>query len=416
MGLSSAADVTTYVTYDLAPLAAAVRAFQTPRGEIAGDTAAARALLERLRAATHTALALTGASDAQVAAFDTDLDRWLADLSRPPVFDDTLRAYEAPGPGELTLLVAPLRAVNGPPPTGRFLECLLARRDEPADLDALAACVPGCRPRSQSVRVLAGSRGVMLGSCLACFPEFIAASRKPLVQEWGLFFTSKFHGVFTRHTLPAAHAVLGQQQRWRSLALGPADTYRLRALWGCVHDHFHEAGPRPLSTSLAVKSRWAVAVCDEVKVDCFTAAAMCQVELPFARELAETVLLDRFFRLPAEPGAARSVDAAAGVLMFEWLLRHGAGIAEAERHGGGGLVVDLDACLDALPELGRAITGIEHLPDDQAYVDAADALVQAWLPPPAPPGRARYGDPAGFARLVRPRLPHLGLIDFARMA
>src|SRR6266536_1302452 len=50
-------------------------------------------------------------------------------------------------------------------------------------------------------------------------------------------------------------------------------------------------------------------------------------------------------------------------------------------------------------------------------VDAAGAFVQAWLPPPGPgpAGRARYGDPAGFARLVRPRLPHLGLIDFARV-
>jgi hypothetical protein len=409
--LTSANDAVTYVTYDLAPLVAAVRAFQSPRGEVAGQEAAVRALLERVRAATHTALALVGADDAQVTAFDADLDRWCMDLSRPPVFDDTLHAYKPPDPGAMTLLVAPLRAINGPPPVGRFLECLLARRYEPSDLAALAGCLPGCQPRSQSVRVLAGSRGVMLGSCLACFPEFIAATRTPEVQAWGLFFASKFHGVFTQHTLPAASAVLGSQP-WRSAALTPSEAYRVRALWAAVHDHFHEAGPRPLSVSLGVKSHWAVAVCDEVKVDCFTAAAMRRAEVPFAREIAETVLLDRFFRLPAELGAARGVDAAAGVLMFEWLLRHGAGIAEGLH---GELTIDLDACLEALAELGSAIVHIEQLADDLSYIDAAEGFVRAWLPVPLA-GRARYGDPAGFARLVRPRLPHLGLIDFARVA
>src|SRR6266536_1519061 len=124
-------------------------------------------------------------------------------------------------------------------------------------------------------------------------------------------------------------------------------------------------------------------------------------------DLAPLVAAVRAFQTPrgeiaGDTTAARSGDADAG-------------IADAERHGG--LGVDLDACLDALPELGGEITHIEQLPDDQAYVDAAGAFVQAWLPPPGPgpAGRARYGDPAGFARLVRPRLPHLGLIDFARV-
>ncbi len=407
MGLTSAGDAVTFVTHDLVPLVGAVRAFQAPSGEVTGEVAVVRGLLERVRAATRAGLALVGASDAQAAAFDADMDRWCADLSCPPAFDQTVAAYEPPEPGGLTLLVAPLRAINGPPPVGRFLECLLARRKEPGDLAALAGCLPGCRPRSQSLRVLAGSRGVMLGSCLACFPEFIAASRPPVVQAWGLFFTSKFHGVFSRHTLPAAAAVLGSRP-WRAARLTPAEAYRVRALWAAVHDHFHESGPRPLSRCLAVKSRWAVAVCDEVKVDGLTAAAMRQAGVPFARELAETVLLERLFRLPAEPGAERSVDAAAGVLMFEWLLRHGGGLAEG---GSGELVVDLEACLDALAELGGAVMRIEQLADEQAYVEAAERFVRSWLPAPTV-GRARYGDLVGFARLVRPRLFWLGLIDF----
>jgi hypothetical protein len=134
--------------------------------------------------------------------------------------------------------------------------------------------------------------------------------------------------------------------------LTPAEAYRVRALWAAVHDHFHESGPRPLSRSLAVKSRWAVAVCDEVKVDGLTAAAMRKAGVPFARELAETVLLERLFRLPAEPGAERSVDAAAGVLMFEWLLRHDGGLAEG---AGGELAVDLALVGTAAGLLGEPV-------------------------------------------------------------
>ena len=126
MGLTSTGDAVTFVTHDLVPLVGAVRAFQAPSGEVAGEVAVVRGLLERVRAATRTGLALVGASDAQAAAFDADLDRWCADLSRPPVFDQTVGAYEPPEPGGLTLLVAPLRAVNGPPPVGRFLQCWLA--------------------------------------------------------------------------------------------------------------------------------------------------------------------------------------------------------------------------------------------------------------------------------------------------
>jgi hypothetical protein len=406
MRLTSTADVVSFVTHDLVPLVAAVRVFQDRTGAIAGDPAVVRSLLDRVRAATHTAFALVGADDAQRVAFDVDLDGWLVDLSASPRFDRSVRAVPTVEPGELSVVVAPMLAINGPPPVGHFFEAVLALRDEPEGLDDLAEAMPGCTTHSQSMRVLAGTRGVMLGSCLACFPEFLAATRRPQVQEWGMFYVSKFPGVYQRHTLPAVAAVLGDGP-WRSAQLSPAELYTVRALWGTVHDHFHEHGPRPLTMNVALHTRWEVTVVEELKVDCQTAAAMQDTDIRYARELAETVLFDRFFRLPAEPGADRSADAAAGVLMCEWLIRERVITQRGDR-----LRLDVDACLQALPDLAAQLARLDDEPTDEGYVRAACGLITSWLP--CGTGRARYGDPRGYARLVRPGLPRLGLLDFTR--
>lgn len=410
MAWTSAADVTSFVTHDLAPLVTTLRAFQAPTGVLVCDPATARSLLERIRAATHTALALVGADDAQRAAFDVDLDTWINALDLPPAFDHTVAAYVAPEAGRPTVLVAPLRAFGGAPPVGRYLECLLAVRQEPPELSVLPQAIPGCVPRSQSVRVLAGSRGIMLGSSLALFPEFVATRRLPSVQAWGLAYASKFPAVYRNRTLPAATAVVGQHP-WTSARLSRDQLYPARAIWAAVHDYYHEAGQWPLSTNLGIRQRWEVGVVDEVKVDAMSAVALTSADVPYGVQVAESILLERIFRLPAEPGAFRSFDAAAGVLMAEWLIAHDAGLNE---HSGTPRI-HVRACLDGLAALGAELANIESETDasSDAYIRACADFVASWLPKGQ--GRARYGDPPGYARLVRPRLPSFDLLDFTRI-
>jgi Family of unknown function (DUF6421) len=410
MAWTSTSDVTSFVTHDLAPLVTTLRAFQAPTGALVCDRATARSLLERVRAATHTALALVKADDAQRAAFDVDLDTWINALDLPPAFDHTVAAYAAPEPGQTTVLVAPLRAFGGAPPVGRYLECLLAVRQEPPELSVLPEAIPGCIPRSQSVRVLAGSRGIMLGSSLALFPEFVATRRLPSVQAWGLSYASKFPAVYTNRTLPAATAVVGQHP-WTSACLGPDQLYPTRAIWAAVHDYYHEAGPRPLSTNLDIRRQWGVGVVDEVKADAMSAVAITSADMPYGMQIAESILLERLFRLPAEPGAFRSFDAAAGVLMAEWLIAHDAGLNERS----GTPRIHVPECLDGLAVLGAELARTENETEasSEAYVRACADFVASWLAPGR--GRARYGDPPGYARLVRPRLPSFDLLDFTRI-
>lgn len=362
------------VRAQIVPLVDAFRRLQGPSGSVVGDHGAAREILGRLRAPVARTYAELG-MDAAAAAFCEDVDAWLAGGLGKPCFDATLAACEAPADGGLAFFVGPLKATNGPPPRGHFLEAFLVERREPPELAEVEARLPHPLNGCQSARLLAGSHGIATGNCIVFFPENIATSKAVEAQKFALFFFNKFHRIYARQTIPRVQAIVAPA-RWRSAELGPEECYAARCLWGYLHDLFHHRGPRPFHTNMRVKMTFDMGLLEEIKVDAQSAVAAHELALPYAREVIEFILLERLFRYPAQPDATTNFDAGTGILLFEWLRGQEGAIVE----GPDGLRIDVDACVVGMARLAEAIEEIEREPDDAEFVRRAKAFLRAYVP------------------------------------
>lgn len=363
------------VREEIAPLVDAFRRLQDTAGRVAGDHDAARELLRRLRAPAVATYADLG-MDGMAAAFCADVDAWLArGLGERPQFDATLAACEAPADGELAFFVGPVRAPNGPPPRGLYLEVFLAERREPPELIEVAARLPHPHNGCQSARLLAGSRGLSTDNCIVFFPENVATSKAVEAQQFALFFFNKFHRIYGCETLPRVARLVAPTQ-WRSARLAPEECYVARCLWGYLHDLFHHRGPRPFHTNMRVKMTFDMGLLEEIKVDAQSAVVATELQLPYAREIVEFILLERLFRYPAQPDATSNFDAGTGILLFEWLRRQEGAIGE----GADGLRLDVDACVAGLGGLAAAIEELESETDDAEFVRRATRFLRTYVP------------------------------------
>lgn len=400
-------DAAAATEHALAPLVHVFRALQDPGGQVAGEQARARALLAELRAALRAAQALLPLSPGFLDAFEQDAERWAArGLDTPPAFDATLAAYAPPSGDGPSFFVAPLIATNGPSPRGRFLECFLTYREEPPELEQIAALLPHPKNKCQSTRLLAGSRGLMQGNCIVFFPENVATAAPVDAQTFALFFFNKFYRIYHSETLPRVRQIFGADG-WASARLSPADCYRARCIWGYLHDYYHHCGPRPFDTNLQVKLNFFVGLLEEIKVDCQSALAARRLDLPFQRELVEFIVFERMFRYPAHPDAAKNFDAGTGVLLFQWLLGGGYGL----RADGPRLRIDLDGCLEGMARLAERIEALEQIGDNDAYRKAARAFVRTLLDKGAE--GARFAMPPAYTRAVPLQGQTEQLLDFA---
>jgi hypothetical protein len=356
----------------------------------------AEELLDDLRGPVREAYGMVKAPEGCAEAFEEDVERWLSEgLGSPPKFDRTLEAYRAPDDGAPTFFVGPVVAPNGPSPRGSFLECFVAYREEPPELQRISATMPLPKNSCQSGRLFAGSRGFMSGNCIAFFPENVATEEKVESQDSALYFFNKFQRIYLAQTLPKAKRLFGDRG-WASEGLSAEECYRARCIWGYLHDYFNHLGPWPLRKDPEAKTNFFAGLLEEVKVDSQSAmVAYGGVRVPFGREVFEFVLFERIFRSPAQPDAPTNFDAGTGLLLFEYLLRHGRGLTESAA----GLELDLEGCVEGMTALVEEIELLEAQAfDDAGYEAAAEEYVRGFLPEGAE--GARFAVPETYARLV----------------
>lgn len=390
---------------DLVPLVDAFRALQDPTGAVTGDEREADRLLGRILETYRELAPVAAVPPEQVEAVVADVGRWRAQgLARPPAFEALLDAYGPPADGEGTLVCAPLVATNGPAPRGKFLECLFAVRDEVSEVRALERVYPHPKNGCQSMRLLAGSAGLITGNCIVFFPENIAHAREHVETTFAQFFFNKFHKIYQELTLPHVRRVTGTGA-WSSGALDSEQTFHARSVWGYLHDYHHYRGPRPWDEAMEFKLRFFPGLLEEIKVDAQTALECGRASVPYGREVVEMMLLERMFRYPGQPDAPTNFDAGTGLLIFEWLASDGRGV----QLDGDRVRLDIDGCLEGLEALVAEILDAEAAPD-QDYPARAEALVRRFIAP-GEQGR-RLSVPERYGRTVRAAGAAPGLLDF----
>jgi Family of unknown function (DUF6421) len=329
-----------------------------------------------------------------LAALHDDVEVWIRrGLDTPPQFDLARDAYRPPTNHAATFLCLPFEATNGTTP-GTRLELLLAVRYEPAELLATAERYPLSQTQRQSMCLVAASRGLRIGNCIALFPEGVAGAQRGMRQHFGMFFLNKFQAIYETQTLPAAWRETdgpgrGRENGWQSVNMSPAACYSARCLWAYLHDYFHHQGPRPLHENPTVKRNWFVGVLEETKVDAQAGQVSQLPGTPFGPEQIEFMLLERIFRYTKHPDAVRNFDAGSGLFMYSWLRAAGAiGLGSDGR-----LQLDWPACVVSLGDLADAITTVERTArDDDDYRAKARALVRTHLPAGADGDRFRLTD------------------------
>ncbi|HET8839928.1 MAG TPA: DUF6421 family protein, partial [Ktedonobacteraceae bacterium] len=357
----------------------------------------ARILLNGLRLPVRTAYRMTHEPETYADAFEADIDSWLErGLDSAPQFDQSLAVYKPAEQGKFTFFIAPFLATNGPTPRGAFLECFLALRYEPEELlqvmeymyhaDAKSVC--------SSVRLMAGSKGVMSGNCIVFFPENVATARKIESQSFSLFFLNKFQRILLEETLPRARQMF-PDQTWASESLDPEKCYAARSIWCYTHDYFHQCGPRPFDSNIQVKMNFFVGLLEETKVDCQAALAGYRNHVPFGREIVEFILLERLLRYPNQPDAPTNFDAGCGIFLFEWLLQEGYGLYEV----GDRVHIDVDDCAAGMAVLADRIEAIEYTTDNAEYRSLAKSFVRTLLPEGI--NKARFSVPERYKRVTR---------------
>lgn len=399
----------TFIEQEVIPLVNAFRSLQETNGSITGESETAKALLKRLTRVVRTTYRLVNAPEHCTDAFQADVEQWLArGLDTVPQFDLSLESYSTPRPGTLTFFVAPLMLTNGLSPRGAFLECFLAYREEPlilSDLDRIFHKQTYPLLKRQSCRLLAGSDGWLKGNCYVFFPENVATSQKVSSQAFALSFSNKFRPIFLAITLPRARTVFGTQE-WRSEQLSAADFYQVHTMWSYLHDYFHQCGPRPLDENLQVKMNFFAGTLEEIKVDSQAVAACYEKNIPFGREISEFIIGERVLRYPYHPNATSNFDAAAGLVLFKWLLQQERGLHETSQ----GLNIEIVECPEVMALLAEKIEVLEITSDDAEYRRLAREFVRTFLDEGV--NGARFSIPGSYLRWVYNRPAPTRVPDF----
>jgi len=403
------------VAREIAPRVNRFRTLQVPEGPVVRDLDLAAPLLREIQSLVSQVCDDID-RPAFARAFDHDVASWLRDgLDSVPGFDACQTEFVPPDNGGSAFFVAPMLATNGPAPRGKFLECFLIRREEPDECRTAAERYPHPKNRCQSARLLAGSDGLETGNCIVFFPENIATRARVEEQSYAMFFFNKFQRIYLHQTMPRVRRVFGERDllfgepAWVSAGLEPAACYRARCVWGYLHDRFHHCGPKPFDVNIRVKMNWFVGLLEEIKVDCQSAIALLEGNLPFQREIFEFILFERMLRYPGQPDATTNFDAGTGVFLFEWLFRAGAiGRRQEET-----LHIDLAACLDGMQGLVDAVEAVERAAQDDAdYRLRAKSLVRELLPEGEP--GTRFALPEAYARHARITAED-ALLDFSEL-
>lgn len=387
-------DVTAFVNTEIIPYIDDFRALQDATGKIIQHEEKAKDILNYLRLPVEKVYRQVEAPLSAITAFNLDVDLWiLKGLDTPPEFDRSLAAYIPPEQHHITFFIAPLTLTNGLAPRGAFLECFVAYRDEPQEVNDLSIHMPSLLNICQSYRLLTGSKGLRNSNCLVVFPENVSTALKVTSQLFSFSLSSKFQSIFMKETLPRAAHVF-PQQAWTSQYLSSNNYYKAHCMWSYLHDYFHQQGPRPLYTNFSIKMKFFTGILEEIKVDAQTILYVYKNKCAFYREICEFILLERLLRYPCQPDASNNFDAGAGLLLFAWLLQEKAGLYLTQDH----FEIKLDECIIGLTKLVEKIESIEYIHDDKEYRSHAKNFVRIYLP--AEDNKTCFAIPLTYQKLM----------------
>lgn len=300
----------------------------------------------------------------------TDIDNWLKKgLDTPPYFDVTKRTYKPMLNRDVSFFWGPTIMANAGTKRGHFFEGFLVLRDEPEECEALYTRFPHPKNICQSCHLLVGTSGFSEGNCLVFFPENIKSNHKDEIQTYAVFFFNKFHSIYNQITVPSVKSLVASPQL-HSSQLNKRDAYVARCIWGYLHDYFHHCGAKPFDENVYLKTRWAVGVLEEIKVDMQTLKVCLEQKIPFSKEISEFILYERLVRYPQEADYSNNFDSATGFTLLSWFERYSAVKVLTNT-----IEIDWKQLLKVIPIIVNTIEDIESAPTDEMVIAKANSFL-----------------------------------------
>lgn len=378
----------------LAPKVNRFRTWQSNDGSLDIRYARNREVHQLLREITDGALNWyeTHGEFEQADSLRIDVSNWIdAGLHNEPDFGNSRDSLRGPSNGDIVFFLAPLKTPNSVAPVGKRLEFFLALRKEPDALTELCESHPHPKNNCQSMLLIAGSDGYMLGNCLVVFPENVAARSQVARQSYAMFFYSKMRRIHDTYATPNACSLLVRDTIPRASSnLSPHNFYQARSIWGYLHDSMHYQGSWPFDEHIELKMNWFVGLLEEIKVDAKTVMECERGDIPYAHEQVDMLLLERVFRYPLAADSTQNFDSGTGVFLYSWLRDRGALSGDLAD----GLHFDRKRVIDALDDYVQTIEQLEkEVANAQDYKSRAKDLVRSYLLEGIEPGhRYRFSD------------------------
>lgn len=303
-----------------------------------------------------------------------DMEIWIKDgLNTPPYFNNVRESYKSIENSNVSFFWGPTIMANAGKKRGHYFEGFLIYREEPVECFSLYKKYPHPKNICQSCHLLAGTSGFETGNCLVFFPENIKATNKIEQQKYAVFFFNKFFHIYNRITIPTVISLI-KSPVLKSAHLNSRQMYVARCIWGYLHDYFHHCGSKPFDENVYLKTRWAVGVLEEIKVDMQTLQTCLSDDIPYGQEVAELIIYERLFRYPQEPDFSRNFDSATGFFLLSWLEQKNAFKIHAEN-----VEIDWNMLIKVIPELINIITNIENELKDETILEKATEVVFKYL-------------------------------------
>jgi hypothetical protein len=399
---------------DLKAAAAELRVVQVHDGSIpeASAHSAARANVERIRAAI-IALADLFPHDAEyLSALDVDFARWADSGFTEPDFLDSLNAFQPQLErvnGRRHLVVFPMYTQNGS--TDRFVEAVLIEVIWPEFVGTLEAgeysngmFVP--------IRFIDFTDGYDTNSAVL-FPETVAMREIPHFT-WGAIFADREAARFRRVVRAAAEITKLDLPDGAARMLDDQTlTEETFVMWDLIHDRTHMRGDLPFDPFM-IKQRMPFFLYSLEELRCDLTAFREAVRLERAddtdavtRDHAKlvqfAVIFDRIFRFAISGSRVRNYDGLGGQLLFAWMHQH-----HVLHWTDTALAIDWDAVPDVVVSLSDAINDLYWHSIDRPKVShwlaAYDLVAGTLTPHPASKWAVRDlpldGPPKGFTDAV----------------
>jgi hypothetical protein len=399
---------------DLKAAAAELRVVQVHDGSIpeASAHSAARANVERIRAAI-IALADLFPHDAEyLSALDVDFARWADSGFTEPDFLDSLKAFQPQLErvnGRRHLVVFPMYTQNGS--TDRFVEAVLIEVIWPEFVGTLEAgeysngmFVP--------IRFIDFTDGYDTNSAVL-FPETVAMREIPHFT-WGAIFADREAARFRRVVRAAAEITKLDLPDGAARMLDDQTlTEETFVMWDLIHDRTHMRGDLPFDPFM-IKQRMPFFLYSLEELRCDLTAFREAVRLERAddtdavtRDHAKlvqfAVIFDRIFRFAISGSRVRNYDGLGGQLLFAWMHQH-----HVLHWTDTALAIDWDAVPDVVVSLSDAINDLYWHSIDRPKVShwlaAYDLVAGTLTPHPASKWAVRDlpldGPPKGFTDAV----------------